>query len=76
MFESKSPFLSKRSRIWYVALLCFRDGRTETVRPCTVESKNFVLAMSDEKSTVGARNQLDSSFFKELQLQSDVENGS
>jgi len=29
----------------------FRDGRTETVRPCTVESKNFVLAMSDEKST-------------------------
>ena len=51
-----------------MASLCFRDGRTETVRPCTVESKNFVLAMSDEKSTVGAGNQLDSSFFKELQL--------
>jgi len=29
----------------------FRDGRTETVRPCTIESADFVLAMLDENKT-------------------------
>lgn len=30
----------------------FREGRTETVRPCTIESAAWVKAMEDEKSTV------------------------
>ncbi|XP_030057166.1 LOW QUALITY PROTEIN: carnitine O-palmitoyltransferase 1, liver isoform [Microcaecilia unicolor] len=29
----------------------FREGRTETVRSCTVESSNFVLSMEDPKET-------------------------
>ncbi|MEE6499353.1 hypothetical protein FKM82_003421 [Ascaphus truei] len=29
----------------------FREGRTETVRSCTIESSNFVLAMSDPTQT-------------------------
>lgn len=32
----------------------FREGRTETVRPCTIESANWVKAMGDSKSTVSA----------------------
>ena len=32
----------------------FREGRTETVRSCTTESCNFVLAMVDPTQTVGA----------------------
>lgn len=31
----------------------FREGRTETVRSCTTESCNFVLAMVDASQTVG-----------------------
>lgn len=30
----------------------FREGRTETVRPCTIESANWVKAMEDNTSTV------------------------
>lgn len=30
----------------------FREGRTETVRSCTMESCNFVLAMVDPTQTV------------------------
>lgn len=30
----------------------FREGRTETVRPCTIESAAWVKAMEDGKSTV------------------------
>lgn len=30
----------------------YREGRTETVRPCTIESSAWVKAMVDEKSTV------------------------
>lgn len=30
----------------------FREGRTETVRSCTTESCNFVLAMVDPTQTV------------------------
>lgn len=30
----------------------FRDGRTETVRSCTIESTAFVRAMEDEACTV------------------------
>lgn len=30
----------------------YREGRTETVRPCTIESSNWVKAMQDGKSTV------------------------
>lgn len=30
----------------------FREGRTETVRPCTIESAAFVKSMLDENSTV------------------------
>lgn len=34
----------------------FREGRTETVRSCSTESCNFVLAMVDPTQTVsGAR---------------------
>lgn len=34
----------------------FREGRTETVRPCTIESSNWVKAMEDNTSTVGGAN--------------------
>lgn len=30
----------------------FREGRTETVRPCSIESAAWVKAMEDNKSTV------------------------
>lgn len=30
----------------------FREGRTETVRPCTIESAAFVKSMVDEDTTV------------------------
>jgi carnitine O-palmitoyltransferase 1, liver isoform len=30
----------------------FREGRTETVRPCTIESTAFVRAMEDKSSNV------------------------
>lgn len=30
----------------------FREGRTETVRPCTIESSAWVKAMQDETKTV------------------------
>lgn len=30
----------------------FREGRTETVRSCTVESSNFVSAMEDPAASV------------------------
>lgn len=30
----------------------FREGRTETVRPCTIESSKWVEAMEDETETV------------------------
>lgn len=33
----------------------FREGRTETVRSCTVESCDFVLAMADPSQTVTRR---------------------
>lgn len=33
----------------------FRDGRTETVRPCTIESAAWVLAMEDKSSDSSAR---------------------
>ena len=36
----------------------FREGRTETVRPCTVESSAWVTAMEDEKSTTADRVRL------------------
>ncbi|XP_072525384.1 carnitine O-palmitoyltransferase 1, liver isoform isoform X1 [Salminus brasiliensis] len=36
----------------------FREGRTETVRSCTVQSCNFVRAMLDEKQTREERLQL------------------
>ncbi|XP_058518694.1 carnitine O-palmitoyltransferase 1, liver isoform [Ochotona princeps] len=36
----------------------FREGRTETVRSCTTESCNFVLAMMDPTQTVEQRLQL------------------
>ncbi|XP_055335542.1 carnitine O-palmitoyltransferase 1, liver isoform-like [Paramacrobiotus metropolitanus] len=36
----------------------FREGRTETVRPCTVESCAFVRAMLDEKATNFERQRL------------------
>ena len=32
--------------------LLFREGRTETVRSCTTESCNFVMAMMDPTKTV------------------------
>lgn len=32
----------------------FREGRTETVRPCTIESSAWVKAMEDPNSTVSA----------------------
>lgn len=36
----------------------FREGRTETVRPCTIESSNWVKAMEDKKSTTEERVKL------------------
>ena len=30
----------------------FREGRTETVRPCTIESSEWVKAMESDKSNV------------------------
>ncbi|KAM4845377.1 carnitine O-palmitoyltransferase 1, liver isoform 1-T3 [Thomomys bottae] len=36
----------------------FREGRTETVRSCTTESCNFVLAMADPTKTVEQRLKL------------------
>ncbi|XP_036114083.1 carnitine O-palmitoyltransferase 1, liver isoform isoform X2 [Molossus molossus] len=36
----------------------FREGRTETVRSCTVESCNFVLAMMDPRQTAEQRLRL------------------
>lgn len=33
----------------------YREGRTETVRSCTTESCNFVLAMEDPTQTVTRR---------------------
>ena len=30
----------------------YREGRTETVRPCTIESSAWVKAMENENSTV------------------------
>jgi len=30
----------------------FREGRTETVRPCTIESSKWVKAMEDKTTTV------------------------
>lgn len=30
----------------------FRDGRTETVRPCTIESSDWVKAMEDKSVSV------------------------
>lgn len=36
----------------------FREGRTETVRSCTIESCEWVKAMEDEKSTTKKRVEL------------------
>ncbi|XP_064215846.1 carnitine O-palmitoyltransferase 1, liver isoform isoform X1 [Tribolium castaneum] len=36
----------------------FREGRTETVRPCTIEASNWVKAMENPKSTTEERVQL------------------
>ncbi|PIO31725.1 hypothetical protein AB205_0093620 [Aquarana catesbeiana] len=33
----------------------FREGRTETVRSCTIESSNFVKSMMDPTKTVSVR---------------------
>lgn len=33
----------------------FREGRTETVRPCTIESAAWVKAMENKSSTVSAK---------------------
>ena len=35
------------------SFVSFREGRTETVRPCTTESCAFVRAMLNPSSTVG-----------------------
>lgn len=34
----------------------FREGRTETVRPCTIESTEWVKAMENKEASVSARN--------------------
>ena len=34
-------------------LVCLKDGRTETVRPCTKESATWVKSMEDENISVG-----------------------
>lgn len=31
----------------------YREGRTETVRPCTIEAAAWVKAMENQNSTVG-----------------------
>lgn len=36
----------------------FREGRTETVRPCTIESAAWVKAMEDKTTTVSKPNEL------------------
>ncbi|XP_060818244.1 carnitine O-palmitoyltransferase 1, liver isoform isoform X1 [Bombus pascuorum] len=36
----------------------FREGRTETVRPCTIESTNWVKAMENKNTTVETRYDL------------------
>lgn len=36
----------------------FREGRTETVRPCTIESAAWVKAMEDKSSTTDERHKL------------------
>lgn len=36
----------------------FREGRTETVRPCTIESSNWVKAMENPSSTIEERVKL------------------
>lgn len=36
----------------------FREGRTETVRPCTIESANWVKAMEDRSTSVEERYRL------------------
>lgn len=36
----------------------FREGRTETVRPCTIESSNWVKAMEDKNVSVEERIRL------------------
>ncbi|XP_043605403.1 carnitine O-palmitoyltransferase 1, liver isoform isoform X3 [Bombus pyrosoma] len=36
----------------------FREGRTETVRPCTIESTNWVKAMESKNTTVETRYDL------------------
>ncbi|XP_020723235.1 carnitine O-palmitoyltransferase 1, liver isoform isoform X3 [Bombus terrestris] len=36
----------------------FREGRTETVRPCTIESTNWVKAMESKNATVETRYDL------------------
>lgn len=56
----KMPFLSQdmgKFCLTYEASMTrlFREGRTETVRSCTVESCDFVLAMADPTQTVRRR---------------------
>lgn len=34
----------------------YREGRTETVRPCTIESADWVKSMDSDKYTVGPRH--------------------
>lgn len=36
----------------------YREGRTETVRPCTIESAAWVKAMQDENATTDERSRL------------------
>lgn len=36
----------------------YREGRTETVRSCTIESAAFCRAMEDKSKTVGFSNRL------------------
>lgn len=48
----------------------FREGRTETVRPCTIESAAWVKAMVDKNSTVnGFLNHSDSNFLKKINFE-------
>lgn len=41
----------------------YREGRTETVRSCTTESCNFVLAMMDPTQTVMCRQAAETALF-------------
>lgn len=41
----------------------FREGRTETVRPCTIESSKWVKAMEDKTTTVKIINKRYKDFF-------------